>query len=275
MLWTDARTMTPDEFTAWLAAENANHMGTYLIGLHPDAPETADQPGTLFLQARGNAIIIMLSMEAAADATEELMADGLLPAPRTGPPRRPTGPPSGHAGVPPRPGLRLPRRGRDGDPGRIQWASSLTSPDTPTTITITPAERALLDTIASTEAPDYDVMYGHGWSGEDRRFTSYADHPRKFWPILNGPNEGRRSSAAGRYQFLGSTWDHIAGRYGLTDFTPPSQDMGAVALAREDYSRKTGRDLTTDLASGDPTLLAQVGQSLSQTHFKFTYWPAS
>ena len=133
------------------------------------------------------------------------------------------------------------------------------------TITPTREELALLDTIASTEAPAYNVMYGHGWSGEDRTFSDYSRHPGRFFTITSGPNKGKKSSAAGRYQFLGSTWDRLASRYGLKDFSPRSQDLGAVALAREDYRRMTGRNLTADLASGDPAILAGVGKSLSRT----------
>lgn len=132
-------------------------------------------------------------------------------------------------------------------------------------INITAQERALLDAIASTEAPAYNVMYGHGWSGEDRTFSDYSQHPGKFWEIKSGPNKGQKSSAAGRYQFLGSTWKDIAGRYGLRDFSPQSQDIGAIALARENYRRATGRNLTVDLESGDPDILSGIGRTLSKT----------
>lgn len=132
-------------------------------------------------------------------------------------------------------------------------------------IIISPQERALLGAIQSTESPGYNVMYGHQWSGEDRLFDDFSDHPRKFFDITSGPNKGKRSSAAGAYQFLGSTWDTISGKYGLTDFSPANQDKGAIALAREDYKRRTGRDLTRDLASGDPDILAGVGKALSKT----------
>lgn len=132
-------------------------------------------------------------------------------------------------------------------------------------IEISPQERALLGAIASTESPGYNVMYGHSWSGEDRTFSDFSDHPRKFWPILSGPNKGKKSSAAGRYQFLGSTWDTVASRYKLPDFRPEHQDMGAVALARENYARVTGRNLTRDLASGDAAILANIGKVLAKT----------
>ena len=123
----------------------------------------------------------------------------------------------------------------------------------------TKEELALLDVIASTESPGYNVVYGGSL------FDDYSRHPGRYIEITSGPNEGRKSSAAGRYQFLESTWDTISGRYGLTDFTPKSQDLGAVALAREDYARRTGRNLTMDLMSDDPALLAEIGRTLSAT----------
>jgi muramidase (phage lysozyme) len=107
-----------------------------------------------------------------------------------------------------------------------------------------PSQRRLLDAIAAGEAPDYDVMYGGG------RFGSYADHPRQYIPIQSGPNQGRKSSAAGRYQFLAGTWDEVAKELGLPDFTPDSQNKGAWHLAAKTYQAKTGRDLLTDLDAG-------------------------
>lgn len=124
---------------------------------------------------------------------------------------------------------------------------------------IYPQERALLDVIASTEAPGYNVVYG----GDT--FDSFADHPRIFKDIISGPNEGKKTSAAGRYQFLSSTWDEMASSLGLSDFRPASQDMAAVALARRDYRLATGRSLTHDLSSNDPSILANIGKVLSST----------
>jgi muramidase (phage lysozyme) len=101
------------------------------------------------------------------------------------------------------------------------------------TINISRKEQALLQTITSTESPGYDAMYGARCGSTDRRFTSYADHPRQFHTITSGPHKGEKTSAAGNYQFIGSTWDEVAGANGLTDFSPANQDRGAILLARQ------------------------------------------
>lgn len=117
-----------------------------------------------------------------------------------------------------------------------------------------PEARALLETIAGPEsAGSYNVIYGGS------QFDDFTDHPRQYVTIQSGPNAGQRSSAAGKYQFLGSTWDDISSRHGLNDFSPQSQDRAAWALAQEEYQRDTGRSLGADLAAGD---LSRVPGSL-------------
>lgn len=123
----------------------------------------------------------------------------------------------------------------------------------------TDRKMALLDAIASTESPDYNVIYG----GE--RFSDFSDHPRKFVEILSGPNKGKKSSAAGRYQFLSSTWDAASKALGLDDFSPENQDEAAWWLAKKDYKARTGRDLDSDINSNDDEVLANIGVALSPT----------
>lgn len=78
---------------------------------------------------------------------------------------------------------------------------------------------ALLGTIAYAEGtgPRYDLMFRH------REFDSFDDHPRQT--ICYGR---LCSTAAGRYQILEGTWDHIRGD--LPDFSPASQDQAALRL---------------------------------------------
>lgn len=60
------------------------------------------------------------------------------------------------------------------------------------------------------------------------QFDSFADHPRRI--IQLSPT--LKSSAAGAYQFLIGTWDWLVSKYNLPDFTPHSQDLGAVGLIK-------------------------------------------
>lgn len=93
-----------------------------------------------------------------------------------------------------------------------------------------PNVRAFLDAIAKAEG-----TYGHGDRGYNvvvghSQFNNgYADHPRRMVQL----NSRLRSNAAGRYQFLSTTWDRIARTYGFNDFKPHTQDIAAVALIAE------------------------------------------
>lgn len=70
----------------------------------------------------------------------------------------------------------------------------------------------------------YDVIVG------GKTFDSYDYHPRVMVWL---PAYEIHSSAAGRYQFLIRTWDDLVERFHLPDFTPASQDLGAIHLIRQ------------------------------------------
>lgn len=67
----------------------------------------------------------------------------------------------------------------------------------------------------------YRMMYGGGL------FNDYSRHPNT--PITK---YGITSTAAGAYQFLYSTWLGLQKELKLPDFSPPSQNKGAIELIR-------------------------------------------
>lgn len=68
----------------------------------------------------------------------------------------------------------------------------------------------------------YDILFGN------RKFKDFSRHPDV---VQRTP--GYASAAAGRYQFLPTTYNPIAQRLGLRDFGPVSQDLAALELMRE------------------------------------------
>jgi len=73
-----------------------------------------------------------------------------------------------------------------------------------------PYIRALMRTISYSEANDpqpYSLLYG----GE--RIPDLSRHPDLCVPIVAGPNVGDCTTAAGRYQFITTTWEDQARRY--------------------------------------------------------------
>ncbi|CAN0621110.1 Glycoside hydrolase [Burkholderia multivorans] len=67
----------------------------------------------------------------------------------------------------------------------------------------------------------YNVIYG------GQTFSDYSHHPNIWVPIPNDPRH-RGSTAAGAYQFIHGTWEGLAARLGLVDFSPASQDVAAA-----------------------------------------------
>lgn len=73
-----------------------------------------------------------------------------------------------------------------------------------------PHIRALMRTISASEAYDqqpYNLIYG------GQRFFDLSSHPEICVTIGAGPNAGNCSTAAGRYQFINTTWYNLAQQY--------------------------------------------------------------
>lgn len=118
-----------------------------------------------------------------------------------------------------------------------------------------PYIRALMRTITASEANSprpYTLLYGGKHVGDLSR------HPDICIPIAAGPNVGRCTTAAGRYQFLNTTWDKMAKRYhpkpfGLLfwktySFEPEYQD--AVVYAWLSDKQAWGIDISQKLRQG-------------------------
>jgi muramidase (phage lysozyme) len=84
-----------------------------------------------------------------------------------------------------------------------------------------PNVKAFLDTLANVESGGkYNVSVGGA------TFSDMSRHPEMYNPELG-------SDAAGRYQFISTTFKPIAERLGLKDFSPRSQDLAAVQYLKD------------------------------------------
>jgi muramidase (phage lysozyme) len=73
-----------------------------------------------------------------------------------------------------------------------------------------PYIRALMRTISVSESNDsnpYKLLYGGAY------FSAWEKHPDRCIPIVAGPNVGDCTTAAGRYQFITTTWQEKAQQY--------------------------------------------------------------
>ena len=93
-----------------------------------------------------------------------------------------------------------------------------------------PRARTLLDAVSGWEG-----TANRGSNGYNIRFggaviDDLSKHPRIYQEYTTKTGKKEKSAAAGRYQFLPSTWDNIAGKLGLPDFSADSQDKAALGL---------------------------------------------
>lgn len=89
-----------------------------------------------------------------------------------------------------------------------------------------PSVRAFLDVISDAEGTarqGYHTEFGGG------RLQNLEQHPGTSQTFTDAEGNERQTTAAGRYQFLKSTWDEHAEALNLEDFGPHSQDLAAIA----------------------------------------------
>lgn len=92
-----------------------------------------------------------------------------------------------------------------------------------------PSVCAFLDTIAWAEGTLTKDTVGYRCIFGYQTFNDFSDHPRRS--VCTVYNGGLLcSTAAGKYQILQSTWDKIADKAGVKDFSPRSQDRAAIYL---------------------------------------------
>jgi hypothetical protein len=123
-----------------------------------------------------------------------------------------------------------------------------------------PWQVGLLTAVGAGEGGDsYNVING----GE--KFEGYADHPRRV-------GAGGTSTAAGKYQFIASTWDIAKAsyqrRYGVAvpDFSPEWQDRVALHWIEDTYDRYKGSrpSFREVIASGDKNAIAGIRQVVGE-----------
>ncbi len=116
--------------------------------------------------------------------------------------------------------------------------------------------------------PESSHEYNRRYSGEGAEYFTPGEtwqHPRKGNIIQHGEHAGQISTAAGKYQFIKGTWEIVSERYGLADFSPENQDIGAWRWAQDYYADQTnGGNLQAALASGEPAVIERVRMILAE-----------
>jgi len=94
---------------------------------------------------------------------------------------------------------------------------------------------AFLAMLRSSEGATYNTLFG------GKTFEGYNTHPtdreipspKGYTTYTNKAGVTIKTSAAGAYQITYATWESLETMLGLTDFSPRSQDIGALELIRE------------------------------------------
>jgi muramidase (phage lysozyme) len=142
---------------------------------------------------------------------------------------------------------------------RLGSANWVTSPLPLAMVGGDPYIRALMRTISASESnmdQPYHLLYG------GQTLKELSQHPDTCIPIEAGPNVGDCTTAAGRYQFLTTTWQAKAQKYHpyppgwfefwqTYDFSPETQDIVVYRWLSD--SEAWGTDISQQLQNGEIT----------------------
>ena len=92
-----------------------------------------------------------------------------------------------------------------------------------------------LNLIARAEGTE---KYGYNTAFGGNYFGDLSQHPNIKKQFKQTDGKVNSSGAAGRYQFLNSTWNGVSKKYDLNDFGGVNQDLGAIALIAENGALK-------------------------------------
>lgn len=94
--------------------------------------------------------------------------------------------------------------------------------------------QAFLGLIRDTEGTSKGVDPYRVYGGSAKNQIKDLSKPDfKRWGFTQTDGKKNTSSASGAYQFLERTWNGLAKQHGLKDFSPRSQDLGAIALLKQ------------------------------------------
>lgn len=91
-----------------------------------------------------------------------------------------------------------------------------------------PNVRMFMDLVAAAEG----VKHGYNTNFGNTRLSSLDNHPNISQTFTQTDGKKNTTDAAGRYQFLGSTWNDIVKETEVKDFSETSQDIGFVFLLK-------------------------------------------
>ena len=130
--------------------------------------------------------------------------------------------------------------------------------------------------IARVKAFMYALRYGEGTLGErgyktivgGGTFDDFSKHPNIYIKKL-------KSTAAGAYQFLFTTWNDIVSRYGkkynINDFSPKNQDRGCIILLHK-YRESLDLIMKNKI---DEAVRSRIDKPKKRLHYEWASLPDS